>query len=305
MISSFLIQAICYSNIIALLTISLTLTYMTTKVPNFMQGSFAMVGTYVATGVYYLLHIHPYYSLPIECAIGALVGIAVYYLIIRPLIKRGASVIMLMIATFAGDFVLCGLLFIYANYLQDLGIQVRPLWYAPDFTIAGVPLLLIFSLLSIVVLYILLFTILYKTKFGTAVRAAVENPSLAQTLGVNLEAVRVFSWALSGLLSAYAGVLWPLILSVRITDPSYGSAQLPLIFASSIVGGLDSLIGAIIGGYIIGFSQIYLPYLTGYTELGYVFPLIIMVIVLLICPKGVGDLIERAFFGKKAPTRRV
>ena len=304
MISSFIIQAVCYSNIIALLTISLTLTYMTTKVPNFMQGSFAMVGTYVATAMYYLLHIHPYYSLPIECIIGAIVGILVYYLIIRPLIRRGASIIMLMIATFAGDFILCGLLFIYANYLQDLGIQVRPLWYASDFTIGSIPMLLIFSTLSIAVLYIILFTILYKTKFGIAVRAAVENPSLAQTLGVNLEAVRVFSWALSGLLSAYAGVLWPLIPSVSVTDPSYGSSQLPLIFASSIVGGLDSLIGAIIGGYVIGLSQIFLPYITGYTELGYVFPLIIMVIVLLICPKGIGSLIER-LLGRKVITRRV
>ncbi len=304
-VNPFVVDSICYANIVTLLTLSLTLTYLTTKVPNFMQGTYAMVGTYTAATLYSLFSIHPYLCIPAACAIGAIVGALTYYIIIRPLIRRGASITMLMIATFAGDFILCGILFILSDILVNLGVAyyIGLVFLPARIVINGIPLVFIISTTLVAVLYVTIFLVLYKTKFGVAVRAAVENPSLAQTLGVNLEMVRLFSWILSGVLSAIAGVLWPMIPGVRISDPTYGSMQLPLIFAASIIGGVESLIGSLFGGYIVGFSQMYITLSAPQSVYGFVFPLAVMTIFLLICPRGLGELLENLVLGKKTVRR--
>jgi len=307
-VSSFVVQLICYANIITLLTLSLTLTYLTTKVPNFMQGTFAMVGVYAAAIVLTLLgnKLPLYASLALAFVVagiaGAIVGLATYYLIIRPLILRNASTLMLMIATFTGDFILCGILYMISDILVNYGLTyiIGFVFLNCQFALGlSGPLLL--STLSVVGLYLLLYIILYRTKFGVSVRAAVENPALAQTIGVNLEMVRLFSWILSGIVSAFAGVIWPLLPSgINLKDPTYGSTQLPLIFAAFIIGGIESLAGSVIGGYIVGFSQLLLTRLTGSTVYGFAFPLIVMAIFLLICPRGIGELIDKLVIYRKS-----
>ncbi len=307
MVSPFILNAICYANIVTLLTLSLTLTYLTTKVPNFMQGTYAMVGTYVAAVVLSLLNqiLRNIFHISLPChallalafifasLAGALVGVMTYFLIIRPLILRGASTLMLMIATFTGDFILCGILYVIADILVNLGVPYQiGLVYQPYLLSLGTSTLLVISLISVIVLYLLLYVILYRTKFGISVRAAVENPALAQTIGVNLESVRLFSWILSGIVSAYAGVIWPFIPGVGISNPTFGSMQLPLIFAAFIIGGIESLVGSVIGGYIVGVSQTMLTVLTRQTVYGFVFPLAVMTVLLLVCPRGIGELME-------------
>jgi len=306
-VSPFIVQAISYANIVTLLTLSLTLTYLTTKVPNFMQGTYAMVGVYVAAVIITMLSSKfPYYivmPLAFVCAslVGAVVGIATYYIIIKPLIVRGASTLMLMIATFTGDFILCGILYVLADILVNYNV---PYMIGLAFTnyslMLGQSMPLILSLLSVIALYVILYIILYHTKFGVSVRAAVENPALAQTIGVNLERVRLFSWILSGMVSAYAGVIWPFIPGVGISSPTYGSMQLPLIFAAFIIGGIESLVGSVIGGYIVGISQTLLTVLTGQTVYGFVFPLAVMTVLLLVCPRGIGELIETLIISRRS-----
>jgi branched-chain amino acid transport system permease protein len=93
--------AIIYSNLLALLSIGLTITYITTGVPNFAQGSFAIFGSYVSLSLLYFLGLHPYYSLPISLILGGFLGFIIYIGVLKPLIAKEAKIVILMIATLA------------------------------------------------------------------------------------------------------------------------------------------------------------------------------------------------------------
>ncbi len=288
--------ALIYSNLLALLALGLTLTYMTTAVPNFAQGSFAVFGSYIALTLLRLWGIHPYESIPIAFFLGGLLGAGTYLLILKPLIRRGANVVTLMIATLALDLILLGLRGIYAGILGKITRQPCEMFMFTYLVkpIFGVPDILLVSTSVIVLTLLGLFFLLYKTKFGVALRASVENPMLSEIMGVDVEKTRLFSWFLSGALASMAGVLLPFKQEIV---PATAELVIVSIFASSIVGGLSSIAGAIIGGYIVGMSEslvtYYLSVLTGNAGLlvyGKVVSLVIIVVTLLVAPKGLSEI---------------
>jgi branched-chain amino acid transport system permease protein len=162
-----------------------------------------------------------------------------------------------------------------------------------DFKILGADAILVISSLAILMLLFTLFLLLYKTKFGIALRASMENPALAEIMGVNVEYTRIFSWFLSGSLAAVAGTLLPFRQEIV---PATGAIIIVSIFAASIVGGLSSIYGALAGGYIIGMSEsmvtFYLskvigPYILVYSK---VISLIVLIIALIVAPSGIAGL---------------
>ncbi len=284
--------ALIYSNLLVLLAVGLTLAYITTAVPNFAQGSFAVVGSYTALTVYRLFHLHPYVSLPLAFFAGGLVGLASYMLVLKPLIKRGANIVTLMIATLALDLILLGLRGIYAGYLGKItGSPCEMFMFTYlDFQILGLPAILVVSTLVIVITFSVLFTLLYKTKFGVALRASMENPDLAEIMGVNVEYTRMFAWFLSGALAAMAGCLLPFKQEIV---PSTAEIIIVSIFAASIVGGLNNIYGALIGGYIVGLSESLVTYWlstvigAGVLVYGKVIALTMIIVTLLVAPQGI------------------
>src|SRR6267143_4987973 len=97
------ISAVIYASIFALMSIGLTMTYLTTKVPNFAHGSFVTVGVYVSFSLFRINHVNPYLSAGVSFLIGGIVATIMYEGILRPLAKRGSSLISLMVATLAVD----------------------------------------------------------------------------------------------------------------------------------------------------------------------------------------------------------
>lgn len=283
--------SLVYSNLLVLLSIGLTITYITTAVPNFAQGSFAIFGSYIALTMLRLFGIHPYASLPFAFALGGLLGVATYILILRPLIMRGASVVILMIATLAFDLVLLGIAGSYSDTLESItGKSASKFTFIPtDFTVFSFSASLFVSSFVIILVLFSLVILLYKTKFGIALRASMENPDLAEVMGVNVEYMRLFSWFLSGALAAMAGCILPFKYEVV---PSTGAIIIVSIFASSIVGGLSTIYGALIGGYVIGFSETSVTYGlstflgSGILLYGRVVSLLVLVATLILAPKG-------------------
>ncbi|ENN96788.1 inner-membrane translocator [Methanocaldococcus villosus KIN24-T80] len=283
--------AIIYANILALLALGLTLTYITTNVPNFAQGSFAVVCSYVALTLKELFKIHPYISLPILFIVGAFVGL-ITYLLLKPLIKRGASIEMLMIATLAIDVIIFGTLGAYSEILSPIinSTAAKFIFSNIDFSFFGFKGVFLVSTIVVVLLLTLLYIMLYKTKFGVALRASMENPSLAQAMGIDVEKTRLFSWLISGGLAGIAGGLLPFVEEIV---PGTGGFIIISIFAASIVGGLRHISGAILGGYIIGLSETLVTYGlslilgAGFLVYGKVISLIIMIATLLLAPEGI------------------
>ncbi len=254
-IPGFVVSAVVYGALFALMAIGLTLTYMTTKVPNFAYGSFVTIGLYSSYTLVRIDHYSPYAGTVVAFAVAGLASVAMYLGVLRPLARRGSSLVSLMIATFGVDIGFIGVFGVFTDYLQKRYVLIDAKQFfklGPDFEFLGydgivyiAPLVLALTTLGIY----LLFT---RTRFGVAMRAAVENPPLARVLGINVDRVYVVSWMLAGGFAGLAGSLYTLWLP---GGTSTGSDLIVEIFSSSVLGGLTSVFGAVLGGLIIGSSE--------------------------------------------------
>lgn len=162
-----------------------------------------------------------------------------------------------------------------------------------DFELFGVEAVLVISSFIIFLLLLALFLLLYRTKFGIALRASMENPTLAEIMGVDVEHTRLFSWFLSGSLAAVAGSMLPFRQEIV---PLTGTIIIVSIFAASVVGGLSSIYGALVGGHVIGISEslvtFYLSAVLGSGILVYskVVSLVVLVIALIVAPMEIAGL---------------
>jgi len=295
MIDIILRDAITFANLLTLLSIGLSLTYMTTKIPNFAHGSFATLGIYVALTITELWKLNIYTSLLIAPFFGGLAALSLYKFILKPLMNKGASLVSLMIATLAFDLVLLSFLNIYADYLtKTFKIKSRVFnLRGYDLKIGEYSAIFPISLILSISLIIILHLLLTKTKFGISMRATIENPSLASVMGINTDLVYSTSWFIAGSLAGIAGCLLPIRF---IGNPDTGTTMIASIFAASIVGGLLNIYGAILGGYLIGLTEVlgtnYLAMWFGSWIIPYrpIIPLIAMVITLLLAPKGLSSI---------------
>jgi branched-chain amino acid transport system permease protein len=124
---------------------------------------------------------------------------------------------------------------------------------------------------------------------GVAMRATAEDPELASVLGININQIQLFSWFLTGGLACLAGAMIPMWFQ---SSPSTGAIMITSIMAGSLLGGFDSIYGSVIGGAVVGMSEIILTY-WGQAIIGVWFgeyrpmvPMIFLVTVLLIEPQG-------------------
>jgi branched-chain amino acid transport system permease protein len=252
----FVYSAIVYASLFAFMALGLTLTYITTKVPNFAYGSFVTVGLYTAFTLIKVYGINPYEASPLAFVLGSAVAVAMYLGVLRPLARRGSSLVSLMIATFGVDVGFIGIFGIYTDYLQTkygLPDAKQFFQFQTDFSIFGLRGMVLVAPLALAITTLVLYLLLTRTKFGVAMRASVENPPLARILGINVERVYVVSWFLAGGFAGLAGCLYTLWLP---GGTSTGSNLIVEIFASSILGGLTSIFGAVLGGLAIGGSEV-------------------------------------------------
>lgn len=282
---------VIYSSLLVLLALGLTLTYMTTRVPNFAHASFATIGVYVALVVSRVWDATPYVAIPLAFVVAGLVSLALYMFILRPLIRKGATPAIQMISTLAFDLVLIGAINVAADFIVDESqITAREFTLRSyDASFMGLPMVLFVAPILIASIVICLHFVLRHTKFGIAMRATIENPDLSRVVGINVKLVYGVSWFLGGALAGVAGVMMSLWFQ---GDPSLGVILVPSMFASSIVGGFSSIYGAIVGGVLVGVTEIFGTRLLA-GELGSwiiayrpLVPLAFIVITLLIAPKG-------------------
>ncbi len=293
-----LVDAIVYACVLSVLCIGLTLTYKITNVPNFAHTTFAVLGMYMALITTKIFGSSPYLAMPLAFVLSGSVALFLYYFIIRTLQNKKASFLSLIIATLSFDIFMIGVLNIISDYISNT-FQVA----ARDFTLRSfdgilfdLPMVLVVSCVVLACVVFGLYYLLYRTKFGISMRATIQNSTLASTFGINTNRIFCVSWFLSGAMGGIAGVL----MSVWFQgDPSLSAIMLPSVFAGSIVGGFSSLYGAILGGIVIGVSEIlgtsYLASVLGYWIVPYrpIIPFLFIILTLLISPKGLSSAIER------------
>ena len=286
-----IMDAIIYASLLSMLSTGLTLTYMTTKVPNFAHGDFAGLTTYISLMVVGVLGLNPYIGIVPGFLVGGLTALILYLFVLKPLLDRGATYVILMIATIAFDMILFSAINILADYLSNVYKLVTKLFIlrSYDFELFGQPGVFLIAPLMAFLMVALLYLFLNKTKFGIAMKAAIENPSLAGVVGINVNLTYAVSWFISGGLAGIAGALIPLWL---MCNPDIGMRLIVSIFAASIVGGLTNIYGAFVGGLLIGLAEVlgtrYLSSIIGSWIIPYrpVIPLAIMSLTLLFAPRG-------------------
>jgi branched-chain amino acid transport system permease protein len=288
-------DAVIFASLLALLSIGLTLTYLTTRVPNFAHASFATIGVYIALISSRVWETSPYIAIPIAFAVSGLVAVVLYTFILKPLIRKGASKTIQMIATLAFDLIMIAILNITADYIiKTFQVTSREFTLRSyDAEFMGLPLIVFVAPAVVIILAITLHIMLRKTKFGVAMRAATENPDLAGIVGVNVKLVYGVSWLLGGGLAGIAGALMSLWFQ---GDPNLGPQLIPSVFAASIVGGFLSIYGAIAGGLLVGLTEIlgtrflageFGSWLIAYRPL---IPLVFIVVTLLVAPRGLAGI---------------
>jgi len=288
-------DAIIFASLLALLSIGLTLTYLTTRVPNFAHASFATIGVYIALVATRVWESSPYIAIPIAFVISGIVAVALYTFILKPLIRKGASQAIQMVATLAFDLVVIAILNIFADYIVNT-YQVTSREFtlrSYDGEFMGLPLIVFAAPITIAILAITLHIMLRKTKFGIAMRAATENSDLSGIVGINVKLIFRISWLLGGGIAGIAGALMSLWFQ---GDPNLGPQLIPSVFAASIVGGFFSIYGAIAGGVLVGLTEVlgtrflageFGSWLIAYRPL---IPLVFIVVTLLLAPRGLAGI---------------
>ena len=274
-----IVNGIAIGSILALAAIGLTLTYGILKLSNFAHGDFMTLGAYL-TWLTNKTGLNIWLSMLVG-AIGTIVAMLVAeYLLWKPMRDRRASDTTLIIISIGlALFVRNGILLIYGGRNQQYQLPIVRALEFGDLRIAYYRLVVVgLAIAAIIALHI----ILKNTKIGKAMRAVADNIDLARVSGINVERVVLWTWIVTGILTALAGAMYGLIAVVR---PNMGWFLILPMFASVILGGIGNVYGAIAGAYIIGIAQELSVPLLG-SEYKLAVALAIMIIILLVRPQG-------------------
>ena len=274
-----IVNGIAIGSILALAAIGLTLTYGILKLSNFAHGDFMTLGAYL-TWLTNKTGLNIWLSMLVG-AIGTIVAMLVAeYLLWKPMRDRRASDTTLIIISIGlALFVRNGILLLYGGRNQQYQLPIVRALEFGDLRIAYYRLVVVgLAIAAIIALHI----ILKNTKIGKAMRAVADNIDLARVSGINVERVVLWTWIVTGILTALAGAMYGLIAVVR---PNMGWFLILPMFASVILGGIGNVYGAIAGAYIIGIAQELSVPLLG-SEYKLAVALAIMIIILLVRPQG-------------------
>ncbi|MEY2856003.1 MAG: high-affinity branched-chain amino acid transport permease protein [Cyanobacteriota bacterium] len=274
-----LINGIAVGSILALAAIGLTLTYGILKLSNFAHGDFMTLGAYL-TWLTNDLGVNIWLSMIVGAVVTILAMLIAEYLLWKPMRDRRASDTTLIIISIGlALFVRNGILLFYGGSNQQYELPVVRALEFGDLRIAYYRLVVVgLAIAAIIALHL----ILKNTKMGKAMRAVADNIDLARISGINVEQVVLWTWIITGTLTAFAGSMYGLIAVVR---QNMGWFLILPLFASVILGGIGNVYGAIAGAFIIGIAQeLSVPLLGSEYKLGVA--LAMMIVILLVRPQG-------------------
>jgi len=280
------------------MALGVTLLYRTTKVANFAHASLVTSGAYVAYSFVVVAHPDPYLGAPLAFVVVGGLGLVLFYAVLDPMRRRHSPTVMLMVATLAFDIVLFGVLNIIADDLATTYLvpSRNILLSSSDFTLFGQPGIFFVAVGILALCSVVLYVLLSYTTLGIALRASMENSSLAQAIGVNVSLMLAISWFVAGGLAGASGALLPLWTQV---NPNTGTVLLASMFCASIVGGLDEIYGALLGGFLLGFVDVVGTSLLASSIGAWVafyepaIPLIVLCATLVLAPKGLAGFLTR------------
>jgi branched-chain amino acid transport system permease protein len=248
-VSQYLINGLVLSSIYIIVALGLTLVYSILDVPNFAHGELVMLGAYIGVFLIGMMGVKNYFLVLIVAVFAlAVLGVLIWTFIFRPL-RSGPPATMFIAAL--------GLVYILQSAVQLIWGKE---WLSLRSPFAGAIVLrgasitytriFIFSLGCLLMIFVFLF--IYRTWLGKAIRAVSQSESGAALVGINSNRMIRLTFAVSGGLAGCAGIL---LGHVTFVFPLMGFSPLLKAFAMIIIGGMGSIPGAIIGGFLIGIIE--------------------------------------------------
>jgi branched-chain amino acid transport system permease protein len=267
----------------SLIALGFVLVYKATDAINFAQGEFVMLAALIGGSVIVGLGLPFWVGVIVALVAMIAFSFALERIVLRPLLGR--PIVAVIMATIGLAAILRGLgPFIFGSETRSIVLPVgdEPIELGP-FILQ--PVQLVGALVSL--LFLGAFTWFFlKSRMGVAMRAVADNQQVASAMGINVERYFALAWAMAGIVAALGGIVWGSMLGVDVHVALVGLKVFPVV----ILGGLDSIPGAVVGGLVIGIVENlaagYLdPYVGGGTK--DFAPYVLMILVLMVRPYGI------------------
>jgi branched-chain amino acid transport system permease protein len=278
-LAQYTIGGMATGSLYALVALGVVLLYRSSRVLNFAHGDIATLGAFVA---FMLMTRAVPFSLAVPAGMAAVaaLGAVFYFLVLRPAKE----------ATLLGKIVLTlGLALAVSGTIQvvwgaDTQVFPFPLSDTRVYRLGQIVVsqMMLGTITAGVVLLVAMYTLVQKTKIGLAMRAVAQNPDAAQALGIPARRIYALTWSLASALGGAAGIL---LAPVVYLDPFMMLDPFLKGFAAAVMGGMDSLPGAVLGGFLLGIAE---SLFAGYVSFKFKTTLafVIIILVLLVRPEG-------------------
>lgn len=275
---SLIFRGLATGSIYSLTAVGIVLILSTTNVMNFAQGDVGMFLTYIAF-LFIARSVPPYLTLPVVVIAGIFLGVLLDKgLMVK---ARKSSHLGMVMITLALTMIIEG---IVATFFGNIPLYFPPIIQGDPIVFKNVildrqNLLTIFVALFI---FVILFFILYRTKIGIAARSIADDEYGATILGIPINRITTFIWAMSFGIAGIAGLMTAPRLSL---EPTFMIVVQLKAFIAAVLGGMNSVLGAILGGLLLGVLENFIAYYI--PSIKESFSLILVVIILLFMPQGI------------------
>jgi len=280
------VAGLATGGIYASLALALVMIYQATHLVNFAQGEMAMFSTYLAwtlidAGM-------PYWAaFALTIGISFLMGILIERIVIRPVEN---APVLAVVTVFIGLLVILNSV---AGWIYTYTIKSFPSPFPPGMALGRFMSPHEVGAIGVTLLVLAALWVFFRfTPLGLAMRAAAQNPASSRLVGIRVGWMLALGWGLAAAIGAVAGMM---VAPIVYLDPNMMAGVLLYAFAAALLGGIDSPMGAVIGGFVVGVLENLLGAFVIGNELKLSMALVLIIGVLLVRPSG--------FFGKVHVTR--
>jgi len=277
------VNGIIIGTLYGVVAMCFVLIYKSTQIVNFAQGEFLLIGAWTCWWLLTSMQVPFWLGFPLTLVFMAVFGIVLQVLVLRPMI--GEPIISVIMVTIGLS------IFFQAMMKWMFGVWTAPfpeVFAAKSMNVLGLNVQTPYIMSMLISLVIMAgFAWFFKfSRMGLAMRATAFNQQVAQSLGISVRTVFAAAWAISAVVSALAGVVVGMVNGVSQALSFFGIKVFPAV----ILGGLDSIVGAIVGGLIIGVLENLAEFVDSqYLNWGNLYtvaPFYALIVILMIKPYG-------------------
>jgi len=279
-----IVNGLILGSMYALVAIGFSMIYGIIRLINFAHGDIVMIGAFATLGLMQLKQV-PFFVIALAVlGCGAMVGMVIERGAFRPM--RGAPQVTGFIASLAVSIMIqnLGILFLTAqprNFSFPAYMQRLIHWGPVSFRVVDAAIIV-----TTVLLMLMLLAIVYRTRLGVAMRATAENMDVARLMGININRAIWATFAIGSALAGIAGLMWG--GKFGQIDPLLGYVPGLKAFIAAVIGGVGSISGAMLGGFLLGLAEVLFvgllpPIYAAYRD-AFVFSTLIVMLLLL--PNG-------------------